>query len=474
MPIRQLIAGCVLASGLLANARALEPVRLPSIDVAPAEVPEARETIDAVETHLPSDWIVPASWIATSADPVAVDNIPSFELGVQFDKGIFIRSTDLESNPYSLYIGGRLQLRYLNFSPDELTWTDNSGTTRPILRRNHFDTERARINISGHAISPYLTYLFIIDGDGDDAGAADFLIYQFEYQFSDTTKLRLGRNKVASGREWLLSSRYLTLADRSMATEFFRPSFSDGIWIIGEPTETTYYELSLTNGLRTSRRRSTDLDRHLAVAATGTWEPLAPYGLGTTDFECHDRHSVRFGSSILWDESSSRADRGFPLGDDDFLRLSDGTRLGDVGALAPGVQVLGDTVYQLSLDAGWKYRGWSLSGEYFMRWLQDFAADGPLPVSKLYTYGFVTEAGYFWIPGRFDSNVRMSQVSGLFGSGFEYSTGCNWYWGAKGDQVNKITIDLSHIVSSPVNSSLADILVGDDGILLRTQVQIGF
>jgi hypothetical protein len=447
------------------------PIRLPPLASSEPTTAPATSATPASSTATP---IQLATW--DSIQQVAFDDSekPAFEIGAQFNKGVFIRSTNLEENPYSLYIGGRLQLRHVHFSPNEATWTDNTGATRPIRRRNYIDTERARINVSGHAISPNLTYQFILDGDGDDGATVDMLFYHFEYQFCDKAKVRLGRNKVSSSREWLLSSRYLTLVDRSMATEFFRPALSDGIWLIGEPTEQTYYEISITNGLRSSRRRTIDLDNDLAFAASGTWEPWGSYGNNPTDFDFHTEPVVRFGSSASYGKSGSRDDVGLPLGDEDFVRLSDGTPLATLGALAPGVQLLGDTYYQLSFDAGWKHRGWSLSTEYYMRWLQDFVADGPIPHTKLYTYGFVVEGGKFWIPGRFDSIVRMSQVSGFYGNGFEYSTGCNWYFGAKGDEVNKFTIDISHIIGSPVNSSLADILVGDDGLLLRTQVQIGF
>ncbi|MEM6798484.1 MAG: hypothetical protein AAF589_03130 [Planctomycetota bacterium] len=414
-----------------------------------------------------------------ACDPLGYE--APFEVGAQFNRGLFIRSTDLDRRPYAMYLGGRLQLRYLGFTRTEETWTDNAGVTRPIRNRNQFDTERARLNISGTAISPKLSYLFIYDADGDGGSLTDGLAYHFTYAFDPALKVRLGRWKAAAHREWLLSSRYSRMVDRSLATEYFRVGFTDGMWLLGDfdalGVDGWHYEASLTNGLRTSTRNSVNLDDNLSVAATLRCDPLGPYKDGVADYACHTSPVVRFGASIAFDKSDDRSDVGsnFSLGDNSFLRLSDGTRLADTGALAPGVTLLGDRVLLASLDFGVKYRGWSFSTELFMRSLHDLVADGPLPVGRLDDYGFHAEVGKFLIPRRLDVNARISQISGLFGDSYEYAGGFNLYWGdGRDDRVNKFAFDVTRVTRSAVDSNVVDILAGDDGVLFRAQTQIGF
>lgn len=470
----------VLFSGGVAAANDPAIRRLPPVEPAALSTPIAEPTAEV------SGDILLASHLAGvefGYEPPFTDPLP-FEVGARFNKGLFIRARDLDRNPYALYVGGRIQLRYTGFSRDIESFTDNTGATNFVRNRNQFDIERARINFSGTAVSPNLTYLFILDADGDGGSQVDGLAFHFTYQVAPELKLRVGRWKVAADREWLLSSRYFRMADRSMATEYFRVGFSDGVWALGDfallersdGRRPWHYEMSLTNGLRTSSRNTSSLDDNLGAAATLYCDPLGAYGAGPTDFAWHESPVVRLGGSFAFDKSDDRSDAGaaFALGDDNFLRLSDGTRLSTTGSLAPGVSLLGDRVLLAAFDIGVKYRGWSLSGEYFIRSIQDLTADGPLPVGKLYDYGFHAEVGKFLIARRLDLNVRMSQVSGLFGTGFEYSAAMNYFWGAQDDRVNKFTLDVTNLIRNPVTSTPADLIAGDDGLLVRGQVQVAF
>lgn len=437
-------------------------------------LPPLTQATGTTVAHYPDPAFDTPEWVPPP------ETLPDYEVGAKFNKGLFIRSTDLEKNPYALYIGGRIQFRYIGFTRTTDTWTDNAGVTRPIRNRNQFDTERARLNFSGTALDSDLTYLFILDADGDGGSLVDGLAFFFTYEFDPAFKVRVGRWKAAAHRQWLLSSRYIRLVDRSLATEFFRVGFSDGLWLLGDfemlGSDGWHYETSLTNGLRSSSRESTRLDDNLALAGTLYCNPWGDYGLGDTDFTCHKNPVIRYGGSFAFSKSDDRSDAGvtFGLGDDSFVRLSDGTRLADTGALAPGVTLLGDRTILAAFDVGFKYRGWSANVEYFIRSLQDLRADGPLPMTKLYTYGYHAELGKFLIPQTLDINCRISQVSGIFGDSSEYAGGMNYYFGSKDDQVNKFTFDVTRVRRSAINSTLADILAGDDGVLFRAQVQIGF
>jgi hypothetical protein len=63
-----------------------------------------------------------------------------------------------------------------------------------------------------------------------------------------------------------------------------------------------------------------------------------------------------------------------------------------------------------------------------MRWLNDFEADGPLPLASTFDHGFEMTAGKFVIPKKLQLYGRGSAVFGQFGNSHEYAGGFKWYF----------------------------------------------
>ena len=78
-----------------------------------------------------------------------------------------------------------------------------------------------------------------------------------------------------------------------------------------------------------------------------------------------------------------------------------------------------DTVdYQiLSFDAGVKYQGIFLQTEIYNRWLDNFEADGPLPVSSIHDTGFYVQGAFFPVPKKLELYGATSQIFGDKGAG---------------------------------------------------------
>jgi len=147
--------------------------------------------------------------------------------------------------------------------------------------------------------------------------------------------------------------------------------------------------------------------------------------------------------------------------------------LNQIGALSPGVTVSGVNVTFYGVDFAAKWQGWSFNSEVFMRWLDDFEADGALPVDSLMQRGFYVEGGRFLVPQKLDVNLRYSEISGLIGGGSEYAAGLNWY-PLDNSHKFKCSFDVTVLDGSPLNNTASDILVGDNGTLFRTQIQAEF
>ena len=159
--------------------------------------------------------------------------------------------------------------------------------------------------------------------------------------------------------------------------------------------------------------------------------------------------------------------RGGPV----FVHRRDGPRL-DNEELTPGVTVSEFDIYLYAVDAAIKVRGWSFNAEAYLRWIQDIRGNGVLTINELFQRGFFVEGGRFLVAQRLDLNFRYSQVSGLFGNASEYAAGINWY--PLGKSTVKVSFDATSLDGSPLDNTTTDILVGDDGVLFRTQFQAEF
>jgi hypothetical protein len=98
------------------------------------------------------------------------------------------------------------------------------------------------------------------------------------------------------------------------------------------------------------------------------------------------------------------------------------------GAFAPGVTVNVATYRMWVVDGGLKWKGLAINGQYFVRSLNDFDADGPLPLASTLDHGGELTAGYFVNPKRVMVYGRGSWVRGQFGDSHEYGGGVKWHF----------------------------------------------
>ena len=404
---------------------------------------------------------------AASSDKLAPDG-SSDPYYTDYDDGFLIRPRDELKRPFELQVNGWIQFRHHAFDRAVTSWTDNAGVTRPIRNRNIWDIERARIVFSGHAVDRRLTYFLQLDGDTDGRHAVDFFDYWWAWKFGERFRVQVGKRKVPASRQWLLSARHTRFVDRPMANDFFRPDRTIGVFGAGRMGDHLHYQVMVGNGYRTTNLPNSESDGLFSYAASGRWEPCGAFGRQLADYGWSCRPLLQLGQSFVFSPQRGTAPAK-PLGEADFLRLTDGTRLADTGALVPGVTVNRADLYFYGVDGALKWRGWSLNAELFLRWIQDLRGDGPLPLGKLFQRGYYVEGGRFLVAKRLDVNFRYSQVSGLFGNASEYALGCNWY--PLDTPRLKLSFDATRLDGSPLNNNASDILVGDEGTLFRSQFQ---
>jgi hypothetical protein len=365
------------------------------------------------------------------------------------------------------------QFRYTGFGRSENQWTDAAGNNRGIANRNDFDINRGRVIFSGYVIEPELNFYVNLDYATLGNDRVTILLAWLNYKFNRSFELSFGKGKVPGGREWLLTSMNSMAPDRSMATTFFRPSITTGIWATGEPIDDLRYQAIIGNGFNTSSAGFRDLDTNFVYAGNVWWEPHGEFGGLYSDLKGNDSPVTRFGTSLTTSrQSGSQALSEAP--EESFIRLSDGTDFTETGALAPGVSVTDYSIFLASIDAGWKYRGVSVTGEYFLRWLFDIEGNGPIPAPNrdLFDHGFYAQAGCFVVPNRWEVFTRTSQIFGPFGDGGEFAVGFNWY--VRGTDNWRFGFDLARLVESPADQIRTGYDAGASGILIRGQLQTVF
>lgn len=400
----------------------------------------------------------------------AADEGPAYHAG--YDHGFFISPRDPGQFPFEFRFNNQAQLRYAGFARDVETWTDSAGIVSPVNNRSAFELTRGRAIFSGYAFDPDLTYNLSIDYTTVSDSQINFWNYWVGYRFSRGFSVFAGQAAVPGCREWLTPAFFTLGPDYTLATTFFRPSLSQGIWITGEPIDNLRYRIMLCDGFNTLGSSPNELDSRMTLSGSVWAEPWGEFGTGFSDLEWDDDAAVRLGGSFTL--SPIEGQQGNPnLPENNDIRLTDGTLLTQPGALALGVTLNMYTVALGAVDLGWKYRGISLSGEFFMRDLFDLRGNGPIPRNSIFDFGGYVQAGYFVLPQKFEVYGRTSQVTGPFGSGSEYAGGCNWFWLA-GKQNLRCTLDIAWLNHSPADQARTGYRAGDTGLLVRSQFQILF
>jgi hypothetical protein len=403
--------------------------------------------------------------------PPAITESPSFSHGVVYDNGWTLRPIDPVRTPYELKISLHDQFRYTGFVSDEQFVVDSAGQTVPTPSRNDFAVNRGRLVFSGYAIDPLLEFYANVDYNTVAEQQIQMLMAWIRHPFHPAFNLAYGLGKVPGTWEWQESARWTLGAERSLATTFFRPSMTAGIWAEGELRPGLHYHALIGNGFNTTSLKSSQLDDNLAYSGMLWWEPWGEFGRGFSDLECHSEAAFRIGQAFTFSrQDSDPTDEPGP--EQTVVRLSDGTRLVEPGALAPGVTVNQFDLSLYTIHAGWKRRGFSLSGEYFLRWLNNIGASGPIPEKSIFDHGFFLQSGTFVVPQSVELFARGSVVSGPFGDGSEVGGGVNWY--VKNRREWRCTFDLARVDDSPAQQDRTGFLAGASGLLVRTQVWISF
>lgn len=346
---------------------------------------------------------------------------------------IYLKTTD---NSFRMDIYGYAQARY--------TYQTNDITGAEDL--SNFQVQRMRLGFKGYVGSDKLKYQMLLSasqsGEYDKVGLLDWFV---DYSHAKELGIRAGQFKVPYSTSFTISASELQFIERTQVDSNFRLDRDNGVNIYGKVLDKLTYNIGVYNG---EGRNKSNPDNGMLYAARVLFEPLGKYSYNESDIQMTSKPVILVSAAY----SASEDQAG-----------STNTNLNaSLAATALGKSdVTGSNAF-----VGAKYRGASIHGEYFKRWI------GPEKnsVSDEKADGYYLQGGYFVVPKSMEVAARYEYFDPNKDASDdlrkEYGVGVNYF--INGHR-NKIQADLFKI-----NDEAGKTKKGEEDNRLRVQYQLAF
>jgi hypothetical protein len=204
------------------------------------------------------------------------------------------------------------------------------------------------------------------------------------------------------------------------------------------------------------------------MPTTGEYGP----GQGFGDYEYHEEVATLFGVHFTHSREDAQGQSEVEGFENSQIRLSDGTRIFSEDPFLTGGNVRKATYEMLALNAGFKYRGLSLEGEYYYRKVDDFVVIGEIPVTELEDQGFQLQGSAMLIPKVLQGYAAYSYIDGEYGNPSDVSLGLNYFPMSRREL--RLGVQALRLNDSPVGYSSVPMALGGNGWVFSTDVILAF
>jgi len=369
--------------------------------------------------------------------------------------------------------------RYLNQLGLDANYVDAFGTIRNVQRRQDIQLQKFFAPFSGWFLTPKFRYYLYVwssnPSQGDPAqvvgaGNLSYTFNRFVTLGGGITSLPAVRSTEGQFPYWL------GVDDRMMADEFFRGSYTDGVWLKGELNTKVKYMAMVGNNLSILGVSATQLDNKLDTQSfmVGWFPTTGEFGLYGTfgDYDDHQKVATRLAGHYTHSLEDRQMQPGTNAIENSQIRLTDGSVVFTPDLFGPGITVDSVDYQMMSVDAGIKYHGVSLEAEYYRRWLTDFTGVNTASLASVTDNGYQVQSSAMVVQKTLQAYLSASQILGRFGNASELRAGGNWYFtNQRGLRVNA---EWLHLIHCPVGYTAVPYPVGGNGNVFHVNVELQF
>ena len=370
-------------------------------------------------------------------------------------------------------------LRYLNQFGLNETFINGLGEEQRVDKRNDIELNKVKLEFRGWLLDEHFRWVLYTwtNNAAQGQGAQVVVGGNLNWRFGPELTVGGGILSLPTTRSTQGNFPYwLSVDHRTIADEFFRGSYTQGIYGYGEQSGVGYFAM-LANNLSTLGVDAGQLDNEFSTVSTAFWwmPTTGEFGprQGFGDYEDHQRLATRVGVHFTFSPEDRQSQPGTEAIDNTQIRLSNGTIIFDPGALAPNVDVRKVNYYMLDVDGlGLKYRGFAFEPEYYMRWLNDFHANGPLPEHSLFDHGFQVQVSQMIVPKTLQLYTQGSYIFGDRGDNWETTFGLN-YWIFRRREL-RANLEFLRDHRSPVGYTAIPQSIGGTGWIFNANLEMSF
>jgi hypothetical protein len=372
-------------------------------------------------------------------------------------------------------------IRYLNQKGLDPTYTDSFGETSTLDRRQDIQFQKVNIQFDGWLMDSKFRYLAYVwtSNTSQGLGAQVVVGGNLNYAFNPYFTLGGGIDALPGVRATEGNFPFwLTVDNRLMADEFFRPSYTMGVWAKGKVIDRLSYRAMLGNNLSQLGVDAGQLDDKLnTVSAALIWLPTTgEFGTrgGFGDFDAHQEPATRIAAHFTRSDEDRQGQPTSDAFENVTIRLSDGNPIFKPNLFGSGILISNATYRMFCADGGVKYRGFSLDGEYYRRWVDGLRGPGTdaLPFDELTDNGFQLQASAMMMPETLQGYAGLSKVFGEYGDPWDLRFGLNWFpWH---NYVVRWNAEYLHTDRCPVGGLSLPTTVGGTGEIFYSSFQVNF
>ena len=434
--------------------------------------------------------VEPATAESTDSPAPAVETPPQDDDDNKFDGrytpnlGFKVVNTEYGDMNVSIYT----YVRYLNQLGLDSTFTDAFGNTKNVQERQDVQLLKLQIKFLGWMLDPKFRYFLYAwtSNANQGQGAQVVLAGNLQYTFNKYLTLGGGIRSLPGTRSVEGNFPFwLNVDSRHIADEFMRPSYTSGLWATGSITDRLKYQAMVGNNMSTLGVPASRLDNGFNTLSTALiWFPTGDFekgfsGQGWGDFEHHDKFSTRLAVHFSRSNENKESQPDSEQFENTQLRLSDGSVIFTPDLFAPGVTITDARYRMTTVDGGFKYRGFSLEGEYFWRWLDDFKFLNTVTPetlqrvpSRLFDHSFQIQGSAMVVPKTLQAYMGFSKIFGQFGQPRDFRVGANFF--PFKNKVVRWNNEALYLYKSPVGYTSVPYPIGGRGWVFHSSMELAF